>query len=64
MIVKALYYFAKQSIKEKQEERFTNTIAAYHQLLDNYPKSKYLHDAEKIYTLADNNVQKIRNEHK
>jgi outer membrane protein assembly factor BamD len=64
MIIRSMYYFARVSIKEKQEERFNNAIAAYHQLLDNYPKSKYLHDAEKIYTLADNNVKKIRNEHK
>jgi len=64
MIVKSLYKYAKASIKEKQEERYENTISAYHELVDTYPKSKYLQDAEKFYTLADNSVKQIRNEHK
>jgi len=64
MIVRSLYKFAKASVKGKQEERYVNTISAYHELVDTYPKSKYLHDAEKIYTLADNSVKQIRNEHK
>ena len=64
MIVKAAFKYAELSIVEKQEERYANTISAYHELADTYPHSKYLGDAEKIYTLADNNIKKIRNEHK
>lgn len=64
MIVKANYKFAQESVKEKQEERYANAVSSYQELVDNYPKSKYLPEAEKYYTLADNNIKKIRNEHK
>ncbi len=64
MIVKSWYQYAKSSIKEKQEERYATALNAYKEFIDGYPKSKYIRDAEKIYTLADNNVKKIRNEHK
>lgn len=64
MIVKSLYKYAYESVKEKQEERFANTLSAYQDLVDGYPKSSYLRDAEKYYTLATNSIKKIRNEHK
>ena len=64
MEVKSLYYFAHGSIKEKQEERYANMITAYHELVDQYPKSPYLRDAEKYYNQADNHIKKIRDEHK
>lgn len=63
MIVKSWYLYAKSSVREKQEERYAVALNAYKELVDGYPKSKYLRDAEKYYTLADNNVKKIRNEH-
>ncbi len=64
MIVKATYKYAKASIPEKQEERFANTISAFRELKDSYPQSKYLADAEKINSEANNNVKKLRDEHK
>ncbi|HXS35472.1 MAG TPA: outer membrane protein assembly factor BamD [Flavipsychrobacter sp.] len=62
MIVRSLYNYAKQSVATKQEERFANTISAYHELADSYPKSQYLDDAQKITVQADNYIKKIRNE--
>ncbi|MBL7684010.1 MAG: outer membrane protein assembly factor BamD [Flavipsychrobacter sp.] len=64
MTVKAWYRYAGQSIQEKQEERYATAINAYRELVDGYPNSKYLRDAEDYYTKADNIVKKIRNEHK
>ena len=62
MIVKAMCKYAKISIPEKQEERYANAISAYNELKDNYPHSSYIADAEKLYSEADNNIKKIRNE--
>ncbi|MFI5196091.1 MAG: outer membrane protein assembly factor BamD [Chitinophagales bacterium] len=62
MIIKAWCKYAKQSIPEKQEERYATAIGAYKELKDTYPQSKYIADADKLYTEADNNVKKIRNE--
>lgn len=64
MAMKAWFKYAKASINEKQEERYANAINAYRELKDNYPKSKYLADADQLNTEASNNVKKIRNEHK
>lgn len=62
MIVKSWYAYAKQSIKSKQEERYANAVNAFRELRDEYPKSKYLSDAEKYFSMADNNIKKLRNE--
>lgn len=62
MIVRAWYDYAKQSIKSKQEERYANAVTAYRELLSEYPKSTYISAAEKYFTMADNNIKKLRNE--
>lgn len=65
MVIKSNYYYAKASVVTKQEERFVNVLNSYQELVDNYPKSKHLQEAEKFFTLASNNIKKIRNnEHK
>lgn len=64
MIMKSMMKYARKSIPEKQEERFASAISAYNELKENYPKSKYIADATRLYAEADNNVKKIRNEHK
>ncbi len=62
MVIKAMYKYAKASIPAKQEERYANAIGAYKEFKDSYPQSKYAPDADKIFSLADNNVKKLRNE--
>jgi len=62
MIMKAMYKYASQSILEKQEERYANAISAYNELKDTYPQSKYLTEADKLNTEANNKVKKIRDE--
>ena len=62
MIMKSWFRYAQNSYTEKQEERYSTAISTYNELKTNYPKSKFLPDADKIYTEADNNVKKLRNE--
>jgi len=62
MIMKAMYKYARQSITEKQEERYATAISTYKELKDTYPQSKYIAEADKLYAEADNNVKKIRDE--
>jgi outer membrane protein assembly factor BamD len=64
MIVRSWYKYANASIADKQEERYATALNAYQELVDNYPKSPYLKEAEKVYTQADNKLKQIRNEHK
>ena len=63
MIMKAFAKYADKSITEKQEERYANAIAAYHELKDAYPQSKYMPEAQQLFTEAEKNINKIKNEH-
>ncbi len=62
MIMRSMYKYAQASVAEKQEERYTSAMSAFTELKDNYPSSKYLPEADKLYTEASNNVKKIRDE--
>ncbi len=62
MIQRSQYKYARASITEKQEERYASSISAYRELKDTYPNSKYIADADKLYTETNNNVKKIRDE--
>jgi len=60
MVMRSLYEYAKVSIEEKQAERYVNSIAAYKDLKDAYPASKYVKDAERYHLLANNSLKKIQ----
>lgn len=47
--VDAQYRYASRSIIPRQQERYGETIKYYQEFIDNYPESKYIRDAEKIY---------------
>ena len=64
MVVRSWYRYARASVSAKQEERYASAVEAYKELVDTYPSSPYLRDAEKVFTLSDNQIKKIRNEHK
>jgi len=47
--VMAAYEYATASFRSKQEERFREVITRYERLVDNYPESKFIAQAEKYY---------------
>ena len=49
LIFKSSYYFAINSIETKQFVRLKDTKENYLKLVDSYPQSKYLRDAEHFY---------------
>lgn len=60
MIVRSLYLYARESITEKQEERYANAVSAYRELADLFPKSAYLADAQRISRLSDESINDLR----
>ncbi len=48
-IVKSNYFYAKNSIDSKKQERYKTVIDAYSALLNNFPESKFKNDAEVYY---------------
>jgi outer membrane protein assembly factor BamD len=58
MNVKSLYHYAQNSVRDKQNERFTNTINAYEQLERSYPESLYLSQLQTYITRANKFIEK------
>jgi outer membrane protein assembly factor BamD len=62
MIMKSFFKFAKQSVPDKQEERYANAIAAYRELKESFASSKYIPEADKLFAVANENIKKLRDE--
>jgi outer membrane protein assembly factor BamD len=52
LILKSSYELASRSIYEKMKERYENTVEAYLGFKEEFPDSKHLKEAERIYTNA------------
>lgn len=59
--VEAEYRLAKQSLPNLQLERYTQVIAYYQELVDSYPSSPFLKDAEKFYSDSLEMINKLKN---
>lgn len=52
LIVKSNFLLAENSVEAKKKQRYQDTINEYYTLLDEYPESGYIRDAEKLYGQA------------
>jgi outer membrane protein assembly factor BamD len=57
--VDAQYNLAKNSLPNKQKERYLDVLSHYRAFVDKYPKSGYGRDAEKLYSESQKEVEKI-----
>ena len=55
LILRAKYHMAKESVLEKREDRMRETVDEYYAFKNEFPESKYLKEAEKIF----NESQKV-----
>ncbi|ASZ14706.1 outer membrane protein assembly factor BamD [Chitinophaga pendula] len=62
MAIKAYFNYARNSVRDKQKERFEQVLTEYLDFADHYPSSKMKPEAEKYYTLAQNNIKTLDNE--
>jgi outer membrane protein assembly factor BamD len=60
--VRSYYRFAKESIPEKQIERFEKVVTEYDDFVDRFPESKMIKDAESYRNLSLNHIKELRNE--
>ncbi|QMU27400.1 outer membrane protein assembly factor BamD [Adhaeribacter radiodurans] len=58
--LEAQYNLAERSVTEKQRERYFETVAYYQDLVDKFPKSKYLKDAENFYDKSLKQLEKLK----
>lgn len=59
LIVKSSFLLAEMSIRDKQGERYQNTISEYYVFIDEYPESKYIKEVEKMYTKSVNHIKSL-----
>ncbi len=58
--VEAQYRLAILSLTKLQEDRFSTVIEYYKELVDGYPNSNYLKEAEKLYSESLTRVNKLK----
>ncbi|MEZ5046261.1 MAG: outer membrane protein assembly factor BamD [Chitinophagaceae bacterium] len=59
MAIKSTYKYAILSVNEKQEERFSKTVADCKDFFEKYAKSKYKSEIERINTLSLQALKKV-----
>ncbi|MBN1185939.1 MAG: outer membrane protein assembly factor BamD [Bacteroidales bacterium] len=52
LTLKSSFLLAENSVIEKQKERYQATVDEYYSFVTEYPESKYIKDAEKMYKLS------------
>ncbi|HDJ33323.1 MAG TPA: outer membrane protein assembly factor BamD [Bacteroidetes bacterium] len=50
LLLKSKYLLAENSVPEKQQERYQDTIDEYYSFISEFPESKYLQEAQKIFS--------------
>ncbi len=60
LILKSNYLYAIRSIDEKKPKRLETTIQYYTNFVDRFAKSKYMKEAEQIYTKSKQLLENIR----
>ena len=58
LILRAKYEMAVNSVEERKDERYRDTIDEYYAFKNEFPESKYLKEAEKIFKGSSEKVTK------
>ena len=58
MILRAKYHLARQSVDEKRMERYRDTVDEYYAFENDYPESKYMAEAKKMFNHATKLIKK------
>lgn len=53
LILKSKYQEAKESVAERQADRYRDVVDEYFSFINNYPESRHLKEAETIYKIAE-----------
>jgi len=58
--VDAQYQLANKSMPNLQEERFKTVVELYQQFVDTYPESRFLREAERLYSLSLSKLNQLK----
>jgi len=57
--IEAIFEVAQKSIPSKQKKRYKEVLELYEQFVDRYPNSEYQNQAERFYSAALNQLEKL-----
>lgn len=57
LLLKSKYQIARQSVPERQEDRYREVLDEYYSFVNNFPDSKNLKEAETIFKVAQSHVR-------
>ncbi|PST82010.1 outer membrane protein assembly factor BamD [Pedobacter yulinensis] len=60
LIIKAQYLYAKNSLENRQEERYTEAIGFYNDFVEAHKDSKYLKDAEQLKKASEEGIESAK----
>jgi outer membrane protein assembly factor BamD len=60
MIFKSYYRYAKESIESKKKERFLKAVGAFNELVSQYPKTRYLTEANDLKLKTEKEIDLIK----
>ena len=58
-VIKSHYLYAKNSIFEKQQERFKEVSKSYKKFQSEFPESNYIKEAKKMFDVAEKRMEEI-----
>ncbi len=61
LMVVSQFNLAEQSIYARQEERYKLVVEYYKELIDKFPDSNFLRDAERLYSESLQKLSKFKN---
>ncbi len=56
LLLKSKYLLAENSVPEKQQDRYQNTVDEYYSFVSEFPESKFSKEAEKIFNDAQSRI--------
>jgi len=60
LVIKAQYFYARNSIEYRQEERFNEALSMFTEFAEKYPSSKYLKEAQGIKKDAEKGIADVK----
>jgi outer membrane protein assembly factor BamD len=60
--IRAIYQYALQSIEERKEERFGQTVTQCNEFIDRFPDSKLMKTVQEYLTVSQSNLKSLKNE--
>lgn len=58
-ILRSHFLFAENSIEARQLERYNNVVDAYHRLLNRFPDTEYLVQADRLFNTATEQISRL-----